>query len=284
MEICEIKIECNFINDIKNQQKEILLKNGYKIDKKKDIILQYYNTVNRLIPPLNYEVEINPDFNISCKFSKVIKEIIYKLKNCENINNFLSKNIVNSAYNDLMLNNFGFYHLHLGDDIKNGFRSRTKELMLIYIKGTKVYVLGIFNHGNWLDDTKLKIFKKHWPELLEPFKLKNIKMLSNYSVTDRSELRKNKINIPIEIDGECYLFNLGISSDGSSINVVNKRNYLMNSVVEAQEKFIEKLTNYLGETSNEKKESFNGKLEIKAIFEENFNSFIVVEKNNKIIF
>lgn len=282
IEIHGVKVECDFISDLKNQQKKILLKNGYKISEKKDIILQYYNTVNRLIHPLNYKVEINPNFNIPYKFSKVIKEIIFKLKNGKNINSFLSKTIIESSYNDLMFNNFGFYHLHLGHKINNGFRGRTNELMLIYINDTKVYILGIFNHSDWLDDAKLRIIKKNWPELLEPFKLKNITMVDEFSKIERIKLRKRKINIPIKIDNEYYLFNLGVSSDGNSINVVNKRNYLVNLIMEEENKFLIKITNYLAGISSNEKNSYNGKLKIQAIFENDFNSFTIIEKNNKI--
>ncbi|MDP0493260.1 MAG: hypothetical protein Q7K48_02965, partial [Fusobacterium sp. JB021] len=167
----KIEIKANFIKDLEDFQTKELKKHNFKINNNKSIGIQYFNSLNKLIPVTKYNVCIAKEFKVPFKYEKIIFEIIKKLKLGLNINGYLSKNIFRSYYNDAMLNHFGIYHLHLGDGIKFGFRKRSSDLLHIYLKNNNAYILGIFPHKNWLEEDKIKIIVNNWPEVLQEYEI-----------------------------------------------------------------------------------------------------------------
>lgn len=168
----EIKITSNFLEDLKYFQKKELKKFNCKIEKNKDIGIQYFNTLHKLIPVNTYKVFFPKDFIIPPIYKKVIFEIKHKLENNLSVISYLSTSLLKSNFKDQMLNNFGIYHLHLGHGLKNGFRERTGNLLFIYIQKSNVYFLGIFPHYKWLLEDKLEIIVENWPNLLNMYELK----------------------------------------------------------------------------------------------------------------
>lgn len=243
----KIKIISNFIKDLEGFQKKELIKYNFKINNNKSIGIQYFNSLNKIIPVTKYNIYIAKEFKIPFKYEKIISEIIKKLELGININGYLSKNIFRSDYNDAMLNHFGIYHLHLGNGIKNGFRKRSGDLLHIYLKNNNIYILGIFPHKNWLEEGKIEIIANNWPETLKEYEMSKFLEIPNYSEKNNIKARKRNKAVLTQINGKVYMINLGVASSGDSVLVVKRSDELFSNVLNVEKKIKTNFKSYLSE-------------------------------------
>jgi len=136
----------------------------------------YCNKINKQISKSKYKVFMSKELN---KDTKGLNNIIVKIKkdfeknNINLLNKRLSKASIKEDKNDLLLNNWGIYHLHLGSISKNKFSKRTNLLLFIKIINNKVYFLDIKEHGNFSSIDFIKIMHNNWEEEIKLFRVKD---------------------------------------------------------------------------------------------------------------
>jgi hypothetical protein len=79
----------------------------------------------------------------------------------------LSRTTKNVAYEDMMLNDWGIAHLHLGIRDPQGEVPRTEPVLFVLVRDDAVYVIGFFPHGAWAEIEVLEAVQRNWPHLME---------------------------------------------------------------------------------------------------------------------
>lgn len=154
------------------------------------------------------------------------KTLFRSIEKGESIRPYLSRKTKNLDYNDLMLNDWGIHHFHLGNTVeKDGFISRTKDVAFAVIKKNSVFFLGVFNHDAkddagkyaWVNTGLIEIAHKNWPHLIDTYKIRATGQ--ELSLQDRKNIRKKHCNVSITTsDGTVYYSpGGGIMSDGGAM-------------------------------------------------------------------
>lgn len=192
------------------------------------ILYTYHNLKRRLIPVRNREILEAQGFLCPAEVRAGYLKFCEDCLDGQNLNKYLSKSTKKLDKEDLMLNDWGIHHFHLGEEMESQnshFVKRTKELLFAIVKHSKIYCIGIFEHGDWTKQSIISIIESNWRFLIESYKLKgeNIKLAQQFSDSDLKELRDNHINTPIQTDSGNVYFGAGggINGSGGSAQAVD---------------------------------------------------------------
>lgn len=185
---------------------------------------------NEILPSRTFRVEKSKEY----KNSRFVSQYSAGL-------NLIEQNFINGISNfphqskgasterlDLLLNQWGIYHLHLSDNIENdGFCSRTGPVLFCCFDHDTVYFLDIMQHGSshatvWVNEDILRVIKSNWPKHLERYEMKGVLGLAQtYTQEEKMNLRKGHVNATLEIDGKYYMSpGMGLAASGDSVRYV----------------------------------------------------------------
>lgn len=222
-----MKIALDFLEDFRKIIFDQLKQEGYQPDVNDDLnelYPKYYNILRR-------SIEIKPRKVLSSKelkrkkLKKQTKEILNHFKNKiesgENLNPYISKLINNLNFEDNLLNDWGIHHFHMGKKLNdNGFIERTNTLLYAYVKDDCIYLIEVFDHSNFSDNTLIEIIHTNWPEVLEPYRLEGILDIGpSINNQERSELRKTRLTLTTKTkDNTVYApMGGGVTTAGTSL-------------------------------------------------------------------
>lgn len=222
-----------------------------------ELLREYLNTCSKLICPIPRKVFISKELKLELK-SKQLPEEINPIfdeiktefeKGC-NVNPHLSKRLLDSDFDDLLLDAFKMHHLHLTNrkETASGFFERanslpSNSLLFCIVAEGDVYFIDILHHDEdnlWVNRRLLEIIKNNWPDLLEPGKVQRMEGAriegAGYSDEEIFQLRQDGINSPIEIDGSTYLpiIGGGISLLGHNLTHYRYAIYLIKKLIEVE--------------------------------------------------
>lgn len=158
----------------------------------------------------------------SCGHEDVINTIKIKLSTGDDIGPYLSRSTNKPTYQDMLLNNWGILHLHLGETIESdGYISRTENLLYCKFDSYEsiAYFITIKPHGYWTNKYLLEIVDRNWPESIKDFCIEEAKLITpEPNEKELWHLSINKINTFIEVNGKVYSPpGLGHAADGSAL-------------------------------------------------------------------
>ncbi|WP_272460004.1 hypothetical protein [Polyangium jinanense] len=118
------------------------------------------------------------------------------------LNPHLSKTIKKAGYNDMLLNDWGIHHMHLGPPSTGTdfFVGRRDELLFVWPTVDKLYFVDVLGHGHFSDDTLIETTHQNWPHLLEPYRCTDVVVPDPISSEERTLLRR-----PSKFGGGCLL-------------------------------------------------------------------------------
>jgi hypothetical protein len=125
---------------------------------------------------------------------------------------------------DKLYNNWGVYHLHLGEDIeKHGYVSRTQKVLLLCISSDAMHFIDVRSHGEefpnlWYDIGIMNIILENWPDQLAGYRsLMTGHNISASSIEEVRRYRDDNFNMPLILsDGNAYISPGMISLEGLS--------------------------------------------------------------------
>jgi hypothetical protein len=115
-----------------------------------------------------------------------------KLTSGDDVNAHLSRTVQGNAdYDDMLLNDWGFHHLHLGTAVMpNGLMQRTGALLFVYVQTEGIYFVGIGNHHDWAAKRLNDTLFNNWPELFEGRTMPLYRGKETWSQEEHGALRK----------------------------------------------------------------------------------------------
>ena len=149
-----------------------------------------------------------------------------QLANGDNVNGFLSKNILHATgrqSRDGLLWDYGMHHFHLSKETDDSrFALRSDYLLFAIVAENTAYFVDVMPHRDpqglqWVRQDLLKIVHSNWPELIERNVLHGV---SGTCVTDEEKkvLRGKNANLATNLGGVAIApLGGGVASDGSSI-------------------------------------------------------------------
>lgn len=201
--------------------------------KKEDALYQWFLLQSKLLPPKSRSIEKAKDFCCPKKAQSPLESFEEAVQAGQDLMKYMSRDVLNTAFEDKMFSDWRFYHFHLSDpNIRHPdderFLVRGDYLLIAYMESSDddtMYFLQIIPHkgANWTKEELVRVLADNWPELIK----KNVfegSLTAKISDRDRKQLRNNNINAPVDLgDGRVIIgLGLGICGDGSSSEIRHK--------------------------------------------------------------
>lgn len=165
-------VVANFRADYVAAIKELLSLAGVRVGKTVsdgDVSRAYWNTQLRLVEPRPRAVHLSSNLT-NFGNSQGVSLLQKKFEAGENVNAHQSKALLNSehrAFHDLLFNDWGIQHFHLGAALEpSGFVNRTGDLLFAVVRPDDVYFITVLPHGAWVELGMLETIHTNWPDLL----------------------------------------------------------------------------------------------------------------------
>ncbi|MGD8189059.1 hypothetical protein ACQCN2_03560 [Brevibacillus ginsengisoli] len=226
------------------KQYEINIPRDQEVD---NLLTCYLNLKSKLVVPFPRKVKISHDLNIKnlpIPFKQAYDFIKHKFETGQEVNPHLSKGIFNIEKSDGLLVDWGIHHLHLEtqkDNEKSYFYNRSDYLLFFMLSGREVYFIQVLPHKQkhlWGYKELLRIVKRNWSFLLEPYRLPEVKsirpILSEKEIIDA----RNSGSLTLtEIDGDVYFpINGGLTTAKIGIQQVRKADTLITNLRNFEER------------------------------------------------
>ena len=183
-----------------------------------DVIVTYYGVIRRFVVPRPRRVRKANGFSCPVEHGSALDSIEKTIEAGDSTVPYLSRKLKHVGFSDLLLNDWGIHHLHLGTTIESdGFVGRTKELLYVLFDVSNAYFVGIIGHDGFTAQILLQTLHDNWPEVIGRARLRNVK---GTKVTDLQirALRDKHANCCIEMeDGTAYI-SLGGGITGAGTN------------------------------------------------------------------
>jgi hypothetical protein len=132
---------------------------------------------------------------------------------------------------DLLLNDWGIHHLHLGTAVlADGFVSRSGPLLFAMFKPNDVYLIDICEHrpAPWSKRSLLETAVREWPSAGLLLEIKDaLPGVRQFSDEELGKLRAHGYSSAIEVDGKVFKPGLGMVTTGTSTATTLKAIHIM---------------------------------------------------------
>lgn len=201
--------------------------------KKEDALYQWILLQSKVLPSKSRSIKKAKDFCCPSEAKLLLQCFEDAVKAGQDLMEYMSRNVLDVAFEDKMFSDWRFYHFHLSDpDIRHPdderFLERGDYLLIAYMESSDddtIYFLQVIPHKrtNWTKEELVRVLADNWPELIK----KNVfegSLTAKISDMDRKQLRNNNINTPVDLGDERVIIGLGsgICGDGSSFEVRHK--------------------------------------------------------------
>lgn len=239
-------IDIDLRKDFSLLLKDELYSLGIRIDQSipiDEIPYLYFNFIKRKIDLQPRKILKANDFNCPSNLLLGLNNLEDKIINGYDLTPHLSKLVYkNYESRDYMLNDWGIFHLHLGINIMDGFVDRTDPVLFCMVKTDIIYFIAMKHHGDWTDQSLLKIVYSNWPELIKPFILSGVvSTTGNPTNNEIGILRKGNVMLLMEIEPGVIIRPLGggYMTDGTSQDVVFQRDDAIRTISYFEDKIKE---------------------------------------------
>lgn len=217
-----------------------------------DLLIRYHNWLHRFVRPVPRSVHYSREFSsnaLKSPHAPALADIADAIQKGRDLTPRLSKGIRHgyvvgstsaSSDKDLMLNDWGVHHLHLGinpDSKDTAFIERTGDLLFVIFRPTAAYVLNIFAHQTWTDLDIIRIAVNNWPRLDFFIELQGMMAPSGsgYTEAEHQSLRRAGVVVVANVDGRIFAGRGALSTAGTSIEAKRAAGDLLKRVTAFEE-------------------------------------------------
>ena len=173
------------------------------------LLCAYYKAQRRIVSTIPRVIHKASTFSVPTEHAAALNTIEQRIRNGESIVPYLHRTIKCLDYDDLLLNDWGIHHLHLGTKTcSDGFVDRTGPLLYVCFgdtidvysstENTKSYFIGILDHQSFIAQILIEIIYDNWPDILRPFQLNGVGVDGRLSDADIKKLRNGGVNYFLE--------------------------------------------------------------------------------------
>ncbi len=214
------------------------------------LVIVYLNWRGRYVPPVPRRVHMAPELIRSFAYAAhrhVVDEIAALIVMGYDVTPHLSYNVAVAHTSpsdagrrkdlDRLIADWGIHHLHLSLDVqKDGFVSRTGDLLFVALQPTEAYILGVFPHrGAWTRSDLAETCVRNWPRSGLFHEMAGaVGLTQEFNEADRAKLRAAGITTLWEIDGRVWI-PPGRTLAGTPTTATRHANALMHALRELRE-------------------------------------------------
>lgn len=132
---------------------------------------------------------------------------------------------------DLLLNDWGIFHLHISQILESdGYAKRGRELLMVIFKRNDAYLLDLLDHDSWTKESLVETAVTDWPGAKLFTVMPGMKLYPpGRPEIARTDLRNSAINTPVELPMG-LVFGPGMSRAGTSGIVEVQINQFWNKI------------------------------------------------------
>lgn len=216
-------LEMDLIKDLELFMKKEMQRVGINPSNTRNILYEYFNMLKRIISIRPRRVVYSNEFQCPEEYKPALLEFEDNARKGKNLNKYQSDKITRPEESDDLLNDWNIVHFHLSRRFRDdGFAKRSNYQIFAWITDDCIYMIQVYPHkADFLYCKKelLNIVERNWPNLLEPYRLKDICSLNEQFDDEQYEqIREAHISTLIQTENDkCYGFlGGGYMSDGSS--------------------------------------------------------------------
>lgn len=217
----------DFYSDWISKLRSNLISEGYAVDPNESsqkVSIKYFNVAKRTILAHPRKVLVSKNLTCPPPLISAYNALKTKIKKGKNLKPHQSKRILDLDYNDILLNDWGIHHFHLGSNVSgNGFVERTGDLLFARVSDKVVHFIDVLPHGSWSKQKLVATIHDEWPENIELYKVRGMMGL-NWIPSDQdiTQLRSKHMNSFIQTtDGTVYApLGGGFVASGVSLDAV----------------------------------------------------------------
>jgi hypothetical protein len=228
-EIARIDFYADWIEHLRGE----LVKMGYSVNAKatnEEIWTQYFNVQHRRIPEVTRKVLVSREFQCPLNLKAGLEFFRKKIENGEDLNPHVSRKIKNANFSDMMLNDWGIQHFHLGTRViakgkSKGLIEGTEPVLFACVAANTIYFIDVKGHNDFEDKDIVEIVHNNWPDLLGFRSPSGRKLATQSTSKDILEMRNARIITAFDLtDGTVYTAPGG-GYTGSGISAIAIHNH-----------------------------------------------------------
>ncbi len=193
----------------------------------------WLNVRHRSVEPVPRRSYRASDFEVPQEDIPAVSEIERRIVAGLDVNRFLSKRLLDAAFQDHLLFDWGIHHFHLNIALdSSGFSIRSGRLLFVRFAAASAYLIAVGDHKSWTDERMIEVLHRDWPDSISNLRLVGLHgPTEQISPADRSRLRRLGVQTVVQTsDGVLYApIGGGYATDGSSIlvtrDLMNLRDY-----------------------------------------------------------
>jgi len=180
-------MDLQFFADAAGMLRGALVEAGYQvgiIDSDEQVRRKYFSARHRRIELRPRKFLIPPGFVCPPLLKPGLALLREKVESGGDLRRNQSKRISNPEYDDLLLDDWGIDHFHLGESIEpNGFVSRTNPVLFARVTPENFYALVVLPHGSWSKKALIETIHSNWPDSIKQFRIRGVK--PEFEVTEK---------------------------------------------------------------------------------------------------
>jgi hypothetical protein len=244
----EILVEADFLADLRGIVLGRLAAEGYTADPSLTTEAMLWNLLkiqHRRIDRRKRRVEWS--IQLRRRQDSLLEDIVVALgriviaaESGDDLNPFLSRDLAsNKAFKreDMMLNELGVHHLHLGAGVNGrGLVSGRDELLFAFVTDEAIHLIEVFDHKSFGDEEAFRTAQGNWPQLFEGRKAQIAPSRDPQAITpeQRKVLRSKHANVLVAATDGTLFFppGGGMMSNGMSPSVLTQADRILGRLQE----------------------------------------------------
>lgn len=213
-----------------------------------DVLIVWLNWQARLIAPFPRRAHLSPTLAAQMqkdpRFSTGVNTVVRAIELGADLTPHLSRD-VRVAYEraegrqgrrrrdlDLLLNDWGLHHLHLGTERDpDGFVRRTKALLVAAFHAEDAYLIEVVDHGRWTKESILDTVIETWPHAGIVYQLNGaIGLERTLTEEQRANIRRGHMMSAYEHATGVYMAGLGLTTAGTSARATAQASVMLRNL------------------------------------------------------
>ena len=294
----EWTLDVDLVSDMQKMLSERLTKAGYQNVDPNRVMYQYFNAQKRIVEPKPRTVHRSREFVCPKPYEQALANFEAKVERGDSLVPYLSDKLMDASYSDGMLNDWNIYHFHLTNRFKdNGWAKRSDYELFAYVTDTDLYLIQVYAHRDpllyWKKEI-LRIVYENWPQLLEPFHLKDVhSLVEKFGDEQYKEVREAHLTTFVELDEDLVFAMIGggYMSDGSCGEAMRASDFWHNRLQIIEQAIVgdmKLLCGIIGQVSDrmerrEEIERVKNEYRIRLLWIESEQKFTFCEQNHRVV-
>jgi hypothetical protein len=259
----------DFLSDFREMLVDELRHLGYVQSENEgveQIFVRYLNVTSRIPEQQPWHVHKSRELSnltLRPKIASGLASFIEAAEDGKDLRPWVSDEITDADFRDLMFYDWGIYHFHLGNGFRpDGFTKRTDELLFAITgpRSADMYLLNILPHprkilpdkNSFEDQDLLRIVEDNWPALLNPYTVRIKSLVNRPTNEDIGQYRRVGLVAFVETPGGRVLSPMGggITTGKTSLRLSLDADYMLRVIKWIQEETQKRLPYFAQELTS----------------------------------